>query len=328
MFRSEELALAQHVARLAIWEWEPKTDVLKWQPGASDLFGRPVEELTTGNKFFECVHPDDRDRVRELLRNVDNETAYHIQFRVQWRSGDVRWIAADGHVTRASDGRKILIGVDRDITDEKAREEKLRAQARLLELANEPILVRDAHDRITYWNSGAQLLYGYTREEASGRVSHVLLRTRFPEPLEEIDRILHQTGFWRGELIHRKKDGNYIHVETRWQRFPADGSFSTLETNFDLSHQKALQVAKVWEEKAKLIGELAHGINNPLDAASGATHMLKGQCGETVPASQYVQILEASIERIAEFIKKSNELHQLARREEVEITQPGPKPLQ
>jgi PAS domain S-box-containing protein len=73
--------------------------------------------------------------------------------------------------------------VSQDITEEKRREEKLRAQARLLDLAYEPILVRDSKDSITYWNDGAQRLYGYAWQEAKGQVYHDLLRTQFPHDL-------------------------------------------------------------------------------------------------------------------------------------------------
>src|SRR5215472_14130901 len=63
-------------------------------------------------------------------------------------------------------------------------EEALEQKARLLDLTNDAIMVRDASDRITFWNKSATDMYGFSREEAIGRVSHDLLRTEFPEPLE------------------------------------------------------------------------------------------------------------------------------------------------
>jgi len=63
----------------------------------------------------------------------------------------------------------------------------VREQARLLDLITDAILVRDVADRITFWNQGASRLYGFTREEAEGRVSHDLLGTEFPQPLQEIE---------------------------------------------------------------------------------------------------------------------------------------------
>ena len=63
-------------------------------------------------------------------------------------------------------------------------------QASLLDLTHDPIFVRDMSGIITYWNRGAQELYGWTPEQAVGRRKHDLLRTIFPKPFEEIQREL------------------------------------------------------------------------------------------------------------------------------------------
>ena len=59
-------------------------------------------------------------------------------------------------------------------------EETLREQASLLNLTHDTIFVRDMSDVITYWNRGAQELYGWTAEEAIGKRAHELLQTVFP----------------------------------------------------------------------------------------------------------------------------------------------------
>src|SRR5258708_24301368 len=83
----------------------------------------------------------------------------------------------------------------------------LRAQAELLDLTHDTVFVRDMGDVITYWNRGAEKLYGVTREEAVGRVAHVLLQTRFPEPLDKIRVDLLRTDRWERELVHTRPDG-------------------------------------------------------------------------------------------------------------------------
>src|ERR1700737_4599278 len=59
-------------------------------------------------------------------------------------------------------------------------------QASLLNLTHDPIYVRDMSDVITYWNRGAQELYGWTDKEAIGRYSQQLLQTVFPAPVDDI----------------------------------------------------------------------------------------------------------------------------------------------
>jgi PAS domain S-box-containing protein len=67
----------------------------------------------------------------------------------------------------------------------------------MLDLANDTIMMRDLNDTITYWNQGAERLYGWTRGEAVGKHSHVLLLTSFPAPLSEIKTRLLQDGHWK-----------------------------------------------------------------------------------------------------------------------------------
>ena len=59
-------------------------------------------------------------------------------------------------------------------------------------------------------------MYGFTREEAEGRVSHDLLRTEFTEPLEQINEQFAAEGNWVGELRHVCANGSRVTVSTRW----------------------------------------------------------------------------------------------------------------
>src|SRR5262249_40722459 len=64
--------------------------------------------------------------------------------------------------------------------------EALRARAHLLDLTHDSVVVRDLHDRITFWNRGAETLYGWTQDEAIGQGAHHLLQMIFPAPLAAI----------------------------------------------------------------------------------------------------------------------------------------------
>ena len=155
----------------------------------------------------------------------------------------------------------------------------LREQARLLDLTHDTVFVRDMDDVITYWNRGAEELYGWKREQAIGKISHQLTQTVFPAPLEEINAELVRTGRWEGELIHTKRDGARVTVASRWslQRDGRGRPVATLETNNDITERKQAQEA-LQETQAQLahvarvttLGELtasiAHEVNQPIAA--------------------------------------------------------------
>ena len=69
--------------------------------------------------------------------------------------------------------------VIRDISGRKKAKETLRERARLLDLTHDTVFVRNMNNVITYWNRGAEELYGWTREEAVGQVSQQLTRPIF-----------------------------------------------------------------------------------------------------------------------------------------------------
>ena len=116
--------------------------------------------------------------------------------------------------------------------------ERLRRQAALVELSLEPILVWTVQDSIIEWNEGCERLYGYTKQEALGKVSNQLLKTEFPTSLEQHLNDLQRHGYWSGELNHTTKDGRTVMVESRQQIIHSDGAQVVLETNRDISARR------------------------------------------------------------------------------------------
>jgi len=95
-------------------------------------------------------------------------------------------------------------------------EAELQQQANLLDLSHDSIFLRDMNNVISYWSRGAEELYGWKRAEAVGKISHELLETSFPAPLDQINAELEGTGWWEGEIVHKKRDGTRVVVTSRW----------------------------------------------------------------------------------------------------------------
>jgi len=154
-----------------------------------------------------------------------------------------------------------------------------REQARLLDLTHDTVFVRDMRDIITYWNRAAEEMYGWTRNEAVGRVSHELLKTIFPMPLEQIMADVHRARRWEGELVHTGRNGAQIVVASRWslQQDERGAAVTILETDNDITEQKRAEEALLKAQtdlahasRVATLGELAasivHEVNQPIAA--------------------------------------------------------------
>jgi len=118
---------------------------------------------------------------------------------------------------------------------------ELAYQANLLDLANDAIFVRSADGRITYWNEGAERLYGWTKKEALSGSTQELIQTEFPIDISEIlglDR-------WEGELQQRRRDGSQVTVASRWTtlRDRSGKPVGWLEINTDITARKRAEEA-------------------------------------------------------------------------------------
>jgi PAS domain S-box-containing protein len=132
-----------------------------------------------------------------------------------------------------------------DLSERQRHERQLAEQARLLDLSNDAIIVRDENDRITSWNKGATKIYGYTRDEALGKIIYHLLKTEFPEPLPKIYKKLLRDNRWEGEIVHTRRDGRHLTVFSRWalDRTSQGNRACVLETNNDITRRKEAEAA-------------------------------------------------------------------------------------
>ncbi len=93
---------------------------------------------------------------------------------------------------------------------------ELAEKARLIDLSNDAIIVRDLDDKIRLWNKGAEKLFGWTFEEVFGKDLHALLLTEFPKPRDEIIALLHREGRFNGEVVQVVRDGRRVRSLCGW----------------------------------------------------------------------------------------------------------------
>jgi PAS domain S-box-containing protein len=251
--RSEAyLAEAQRLSHTGSFGWDVSSGEIYWSQETFRIFGYEPTSKIAVEQILERTHPEDKLAVQQFLERVSAERKnFDFEHRLLMPDGSVKYVRVVGHPSTDESGRFEFLGAVTDVTERKSANEALREQANLLDLTHDTVFARDMNDIITYWNRGAEERYGWSSEEAVGRVSHELSQTSFPAPLQEINAELLETGRWEGELIHTRRDGKPVTVASRWalQRDEAHNPVAILETNNDISERKQAETAQRQSEE-------------------------------------------------------------------------------
>lgn len=197
------------------WEfWLGTDDRYRYvSPICLEITGHTAEEFMADPGLLErLVHPDDRFRYTEHFHALCAKTErddVEFEFRIRTEDGRERWI---GHVCRAvADERGRYLGrrgVNRDVTDRKRAEERLRQAARLFESSAEGMIITDAANRILAVNRAFAEITGYDEAEALGQTPRLLKSGRQDAAFyQSLWAALAGTGQWRGEIWNRRKNG-------------------------------------------------------------------------------------------------------------------------
>jgi PAS domain S-box-containing protein len=276
----ERLQLAAQVAQFGVYDDQGAGRVY-WSPELKELFGLDIEEEPVAGveTALARIHPDDRAgwlRALAAARDPSGTGEMRMEHRIVRPDGSTVWVAQQGRILFADrDGVRRgvrAIGIVQDVTARKQAEQEREQLEQLLDLSYDAIFVRTPAATITAWNQGAERLYGYTAEEARGRTSHELLATVFPPLPAAIDTLLQQQGQWEGELVHTRKDGRRVVVESRQVLLKtADGTpQAVLETNRDVTSRKQLEA-----EREAFMAALTHDLKSPLTTAQGTAELFQ-----------------------------------------------------
>jgi len=289
------------------WMTDPdKHETLYVSPGYEAIWGRTCASLyETPQSRIEAVHPQDQERVRHALSALRNGGAYGEEYRVVRPDGSIRWVRDRAFPVRDASGKLVrLAGIAEDVTERKVAEAAILRQAELLDLAREGIYVRDIPGTITLWNHGAEQMYGWTRQEAEGHLSHELLHTAFPKPVSEIEEDLLRVGYWNGELTHTRRDGRQLVVESRWalSRDERGRPVEILVINNDITERKqadetlrqfSVRLQQAQDQERRRIARELHDSTGQNLAALSMNLSLIGQSADTLGASARKALAES-----------------------------------
>jgi two-component system, sensor histidine kinase and response regulator len=202
-------------------------------------------------------------------------------------------------------GRRALIAIGRDITDQLRAEELLRRLSLAVDQSPESILITDTEGCIEYANQAVTRTSGYSLQELLGCNPRVLGSGRTPrESFDAMWDALRQGRTWRGEFYNRRKDGTeYLHFATITPIRQADGTITQyLSLQEDITERKRLgaeldrhrhhlqelvrerteQLSEALDQaqaasraKSAFLANMSHEIRTPLHAISGLAHLIR-----------------------------------------------------
>jgi two-component system, cell cycle sensor histidine kinase and response regulator CckA len=202
--------------------------------------------------------------------------------------------------------------LEREISERQQAEQKNREQAALLDIATDAIIVKDWDNQITFWNQGAENLYGWQATEAIGKnINELVYQPQTLPQLEDIRTSLVQHGCWQGELEQITKQEEKIIVASRWTLMrDQDGQpKSILTVNTDITEKKRLESqflrTQRLESLGTLAGGIAHDLNNILTPILSAAQLLQLKRSYTDEWSQQMfRTIETNSKRGAALVKQ------------------------
>jgi len=196
--------------------------------------------------------------------------------------------------------RAIIYAIER-----KKLDEAVKKQAELIDLSPDAIIIKKPDDTVTFWNLGAEKLYGWTKAQAIGQKTRALFKTQSSILLGELEEQLKQKGKWAGELIHETKLGRTVYVQSYWlAKFDNLGKIEEiLESNVDITERKDAERLAAIGATAGMVG---HDVRNPLQTIIGELYLAKKDL-TSLPEGETKQNLTetlATIEDQVEYINK------------------------
>ncbi|MUG95559.1 PAS domain-containing protein [Scytonema sp. UIC 10036] len=278
------------------------------------------------NHWQELVHPQDKNLFnREINHVLSTKKPFHLEYRVLRKDGTYITVEDKGYFVLDSAGNIArMVGFIIDISDRKQAQEereqaeqKIREQAKLLDITTDAILVRDLNNQIQlfdnqirFWNKGAERLYGWSATEAIGKnVNELLYKRKTMTQLQDIQTSLAECGSWQGELRQITKEGQEIIVASRWTLvYDEDGQpVSILTVNTDITEKKQLEVQFLRVQRLESIGTLASGIahdlNNTFTPMLLSVQLLERKLLDE-QSQQWLSIVKTNIQRGVNLVKQ------------------------
>jgi PAS domain S-box-containing protein len=310
----ERLRLALEATYDGIWDWNVQTGQVYFSPRYYTMMGyEPNEFPATYENWRAKLHPDDMEQTeRAVLRAVDQNGRFAIEFRFKAKNGEWRWLQSRGKVAETDSAGKALriAGSHTDITERKQAEETLRNYERIVSTSQDLIALINRDYVYEAVNDSLLTAHKKTREELVGRtIPEVFGESVFREALKpRLEQAL------SGATVHYQithdfsGSGRRIMDTTYFPVFDETGKVTGVVLNArDITETRKLEEQLVQSQKIESIGTLAggvaHEINNPINGIMNYAQLILDRTGEDHPANEYAGEILYETQRIAGIVR-------------------------
>jgi len=276
-------------------------------PQLQPLLGIHPSKWNAGffNSWAEYVHPDDRDRVHQLVHHtIETGEPFCCEYRMIASDGRIIWVHDTAHLGLAKDGKtKVLRGSAFDISDRKLVEAQLLQNETLLKLtlSNAPVGIAtfDLEGKFLMVNQGFTRIFGYSSEEFLNMNNRQLIHPDDAEKtLTALNRlIVNEVTSVKLKKQYIHKWGHTINVISRYGlvRNEHGKPIQFVGVVEDVTKRKQAEVklaaAKIAESanraKSEFLAVMSHELRTPMNAVIGMTEIL-GNTPLTRQQQQYV----------------------------------------
>ncbi|MDD2304555.1 MAG: PAS domain S-box protein [Prolixibacteraceae bacterium] len=202
-------------------------------------------------------------------------------------NGIQRWLITSKIPLTEENGEIIgLVGIGRDITEQKLAQEKILKLSMGIEQSSATIVITDLNGNIEYVNPAFTATSGYSEEEARGLNPNILKSGNMESAVYiNLWETISSGNVWRGELQNRKKDGS---LYWEWATIASIKNDKGLITNYiaikeDITERKKMQAELILaKEKAEesdrlksaFLANMSHEIRTPLNSIIGFSELL------------------------------------------------------
>jgi len=319
----QAMEIAANAVDLALWTWDIASDEIWLSHKARAVFGFSASERLDTERIRSVIHPDDRDMLREAVRNSLQTGAENpAEYRVVLPDGEIRWLLRRSRTEFDRNGKAVLMhGILFDITKRRLAEERFRL---VVEAAATAMIMVNKKGGIALINKRVENLFGYKRDELIDQPVEMLVPERFRS-----QHVSDRQGYFGDaqtrpmgagrDLFGRRKDGSEVPVEIGLSPIHTSEGCFVLASIVDISERKQAEleaarqrhdlahlarVSALGELSSSLAHELTHPLTSILSNAQAAQRFLAGDDVDLSEVREILNDIVAEDERAGEVIHR------------------------